>query len=79
MPWGFQMSKLGPVAEPSLETLQQGALCLVCAEGLGIVKIDKTPLIHSVLYFNWGGLEHCLELSPPKHPVETGLPCLAVI
>jgi len=28
----------------------------VCAGRLGIIKIDKTPLIYSVSYFNLGGL-----------------------
>jgi len=35
-------------------------LC-VCAGGLGIVKIDKTPLIYSVSCLSLGGLELCVE------------------
>ena len=36
--------------------------------GLDIIKIDTTPIIHSVSDFNLGGL------SPPKPPWATGLP-----
>jgi len=45
----------------------------VCSGGLDIVKIDKTPQIHSISYFNMGGLEFCGGLSPPKTPMVTGM------
>ena len=47
----------------------------VCAGGLDIIKLTKTPLIYSVSRFSFGGLELCLAgLSPPKPPpVATGL------
>ena len=39
----------------------------VCAVGLDIPNVAKRLLIHSVPFFNLGGLEVCLEeLSPPK-------------
>jgi len=43
-----------------------GGLCssagelFVCAEGLDIIKLTKTPLIYSVSRFNLGSLELCL-------------------
>jgi len=36
-----------------------GGFC-VCAGGLDITKLTKTPLIYSVSHFNSGGLELCL-------------------
>jgi len=45
-------------SEPSPESSTWGLY--VCARGIDIVKIDKTPLIYSVSCFNLGVLEHCL-------------------
>ena len=42
-----------------------GGFC-VCLGGLKIIKLTKTPLIHSVSRFNLGGL------SPPKPPRGNG-------
>jgi len=54
------------------ESLQQG--CFTFVQGLDIVKIDKTPLICGVLYFNFGGAWWIVwSLTPPKPPVVTGL------
>jgi len=41
----------------------------LCAWGLDIIKLTKTPLIYSVSRFNLGCLGLCSgELSPPKPP-----------
>jgi len=54
----------------------KGGLCssagglFVCAGGLAITKLTKTPLIYSVSRFNLGGLGVLFGgLSPPKPPV----------
>ena len=45
-----------------------GGLC-VCAKGLDIEKLIKTPLMYSVSCFSLGGSVLCLGvLSPPKPP-----------
>jgi len=41
--------------------------------GVDTVKIDKTPLIYSVSYFNFGALGARLGSNPIKDPVATGL------
>jgi len=40
----------------------------VCAAELDILKIDKTPLIYSISYFNFGGWEPCLGAKRTKAP-----------
>ena len=42
----------------------RGGLC-VCAGGLDIIKLTKTPLIYSVSRLNFGGLELCLRGDKP--------------
>jgi len=45
----------------------------VCAGGLGIRKFEKNSTIHSVSYFNFGGLEFCLGgISPTNSPCGDG-------
>jgi len=53
--------------EPSPESSIGGLY--ICSGGHDILKIDKTQLVYSVPYFNFGGLELCLGgLNPPKPP-----------
>jgi len=40
----------------------------VCAGGLTLKKLTKTPLIYSVSYFNLGGLGAFGGASPPQPP-----------
>jgi len=50
-----------------------GGLC-VCAGGIEIIKLTKTPLIYSVSRFNLGALGALFGgLSPPKTPGATVL------
>jgi len=51
---------------------------LRCAGGIDIENLIKSPMIHTVSYFDLGGLVVCLGvLSPPKPPVATGLMVLS--
>jgi len=51
-------------------------LC-VCAVGLDIIKLTKTPLIYSASRFKLGGLGALFGgVSPPKTPGATGLALL---
>jgi len=52
-----------------------GGLC-VCARGLEVLKMTKTPLIYSASCFNWGLGAFFRGLSPPKPPVAKGLAML---
>jgi len=45
----------------------------VCAGGIDILKINKTPQICGVLYFNLGAWSFVWGLSSPKSLVATGL------
>jgi len=61
--------------EPSSESVQLGALLFTFVQGSWHSEnLIKIPLIYSVLYFNLGRLELCLEgWSHQSNPVATGL------